>query len=55
MQHHDCLALCHAVIDLVRVDGYVTHREGRPPRVARGLRDADEGINWCMCRACMTA
>jgi hypothetical protein len=55
LQHDDCLAVGHAVIDLVCLDGYVTHREGRPPRVARRLRDADEVTNWCVCRACTTA
>jgi hypothetical protein len=43
MEHDDRLALRHVTIDPVRVDGHAPDREGRPPRVARELRDADEG------------
>ena len=43
VEHDDRLALRHATIDLVRVDGHASHSEGRPPRVAHELRDADEG------------
>jgi hypothetical protein len=48
MQQADRLPLSHAVIDLVRVDGHAAHREGRPPRVAHELRDADECADGCV-------
>ena len=54
VQHDDYNAVGHAVIDPVRVDGYMAHHEGRPPRVTRGLRDADEGTSCCVCRTCTT-
>ena len=43
MEHDDRLALRHAMVDLVRIDGHASHSEGRTPRIAHELRDADEG------------
>ena len=43
VEHDNRLALRHATVNLVRVDGHASHSEGRPPRVTHKLRDADEG------------
>lgn len=45
VQYDDRLAIGRFVIDIVHVDEHMPHRERRPPHVACGLRDADEGTS----------
>ena len=46
MQYDDRLSLRHAMIDLVSVDGHVSHSEGWASRIAHESRDANQSARW---------